>query len=499
MPQADILRKIADLRRRRLEAEGPALGAEVPAEREVPLRPFFAAPEIICEIKRRSPSAGSISQIPDPVEQAERYLTAGAPSVSVLTEEDHFGGSLDDLVAVKRAFPQLAVLRKDFLFDRRDLELSYRAGADAVLLIASMLEADQIAEIFAAAEDLGMAVLAEAHDREDLAKLRPHRPALVGINSRDLTTFRVDPMVPISLAPEVDWDCRLVFESGIYWAEQVRVALEAGFDGILVGEAVVREPGRIGRLIAALEDSPRGGRDSFWALLARRRSPDPAAPGPAAARSRPLVKVCGITREEDARLAAELGADLLGFIIADSPRELPESDLRALLTSLSGPGGVDCPRIGVLVARKGRVLDERRLLRARALLKEGLLNAVQLHGDELSEECALLAYPYYKAIRPRSAEDLEAGTGYRSPRVLLDGFSAAGYGGTGTAVAEELVDSWRETRSLWLAGGITPDNVKDLIRRFEPELLDVASGVEASAGVKDRNKLIRLFKEIEHA
>ncbi|MFW6215897.1 MAG: indole-3-glycerol-phosphate synthase, partial [Alkalispirochaetaceae bacterium] len=255
------MRKIADLRRRRLEAEGPALGAEVPAEREVPLRPFFAAPEIICEIKRRSPSAGSISQIPDPVEQAERYLTAGAPSVSVLTEEDHFGGSLDDLVAVKRAFPQLAVLRKDFLFDRRDLELSYRAGADAVLLIASMLEADQIAEIFAAAEDLGMAVLAEAHDREDLAKLRPHRPALVGINSRDLTTFRVDPMVPISLAPEVDWDCRLVFESGIYWAEQVRVALEAGFDGILVGEAVVREPGRIGRLIAALEDSPRGGRD----------------------------------------------------------------------------------------------------------------------------------------------------------------------------------------------------------------------------------------------
>ena len=253
MPQPDILARIAARRRERVAAEGPSLSARAPQSREAPIRPFLAAPEIICEIKRRSPSAGSIAAIPDPVEQARLYRNVGVPSVSILTEEDHFGGSLEDLAAVKRALPELAVLRKDFLFGREDVAVSHRAGADAVLLIASMLEPPAIAEVFETAEELGLAVLAEAHDEEDLEKLRPHKPALVGINSRDLTTFRVDPLTPLVLAQRVDWECRLVFESGIYAAEQVQTALHGGFSGILVGESVVRSPERIPELIGALE------------------------------------------------------------------------------------------------------------------------------------------------------------------------------------------------------------------------------------------------------
>ena len=555
MPQPDILARIAARRRERVAAEGPALSAQLPQSRETPVRPFLAAPEIICEIKRRSPSAGSIAAIPDPVAQARVYRERGVPSVSILTEEDHFGGSLEDLLAVKRAFPELALLRKDFLFDGEDVAVSHRAGADAVLLIACMLEPPAIAEIFAAAEEHGLAVLAEAHDEEDLEKLAPHRPALVGVNSRDLTTFRVDPLVPLRLAQKVDWQCRMVFESGIYVPEQVQTALTGGFSGILVGESVVREPERIPELIGALEGYYRaavrgggpGGRetlqerqalearetprerparaDFFWSGVARRvagargftapagdRARGSAAPearvsepgelkeapgGPGNTRpGRPLVKICGLTREEDARLAVELGADLLGFIIAESPRELPGAELETLLRGISD---LKVPRIGVLVARKGAEIDSPRVELGRTLLMEGLLSALQLHGDEKPEECAALGTPYYKALRPRTPKDLDSAEEYHSPRILLDGFSAARYGGTGSSVAEEIVDSWREKHNLWLAGGVTPENVAERIIRFRPELIDVASGVEEAPGVKNRAKMDTLFQEIDDA
>lgn len=521
MPQPDILAQIAARRRERVAAEGPGLSASLPESRETPIRPFLPAPEIICEIKRKSPSAGSIAAIADPVEQARAYRERGVPSVSILTEEDHFGGSLEDLLAVKRAFPELALLRKDFLFDGADVETSYRAGADAVLLIAAMLEPEAVAEIFGAAQELGLAVLAEAHGEADLEKLAPHRPRLLGINSRDLTTFRVDPLVPLALARKVDWECRLVFESGIYTAEQFQTALSGGFSGILVGESVVREPDRIFELIGAIEGHYRaavraGGPDVrdrlgrgeyFWRRIAR--ATDRPAAATSAARDatqprthqsrgprRPLVKICGITREEDARLAVELGADLLGFIIADSPRELPAVELEALLDSLSDLG---VPRVGVLVARKGAEFDKPRVEQARSLLAEGLLSALQLHGDERPTECAALGMPYYKAVRPRAPEELEAAEAYCSPRILLDGFSGKRYGGTGSSVAEALVDEWRERHALWLAGGLKPKNVAERIRRFRPELIDVASGVEAAPGVKSREKMSKLFQEIDHA
>ncbi|MFP4426616.1 MAG: bifunctional indole-3-glycerol phosphate synthase/phosphoribosylanthranilate isomerase [Spirochaetaceae bacterium] len=513
MSRPDILARIAARRRERVAAEGAALSALLPQSRETPLRPFLAAPEIICEIKRRSPSAGAIAAIPDPVAHARVYRERGVPSLSVLTEEDHFGGSLGELLAVKRAFPELAVLRKDFLFDAEDVALSYRAGADAVLLIASMLEPAAIAEIFSAAEEFGLAVLAEAHSGEDLEKLAPHRPALVGMNSRDLTTFRMDPLIPLKLAQQVDWECRMVFESGIYRPEQVQTALAAGFSGILVGESVVRKPERIGELIGALEGYYRASVRAGGTVDRKRQIPQEGETGrerpgrgeffwsrvaraAAAKQPRPLVKICGITREEDARLAVELGADLLGFILAESPRELPGAELEELLLRLSD---LSVPRVGVLVARKGREIDAARVELARALLTEGLLSALQLHGDERPEECAALGWPYYKALRPRTAEELERAEAYHSPRILLDGFSATRYGGTGNSVAEEIVDSWRKKHNLWLAGGVTPENVAARILRFQPELLDVAGGVEEAPGVKSAERVTKLFQEIDDA
>jgi indole-3-glycerol phosphate synthase/phosphoribosylanthranilate isomerase len=149
--QANIRDRIVARRRARLAAEGHALGVEVPHERDTLLVPFLVPPGVICEVKRRSPSRGAIDQSLDPIALAGSYRSQGARSLSVLTEQDHFAGSLADLINIKRAYPDLAVLRKDFLVDCEDVEISYRAGADAVLLIASVLTADELTRLHARA------------------------------------------------------------------------------------------------------------------------------------------------------------------------------------------------------------------------------------------------------------------------------------------------------------------------------------------------------------
>ena len=386
------LTEIVAGRRRRVRAEGPALGEWVPVERAQPLVPLLgsgaaSAPLLVCEIKRRSPSRGAISPGLDAVQQARRYAAAGVRAVSVLTEPDHFGGALADLTAVKAACPRLSVLRKDFLLDERDLEVSYRAGADAVLLLAACLTAPELGTMYRHAVALGMTPLVEVHDAADLAKARAVQPLLTGINSRDLTTFEVDTTLPARLRPAVDWPTTLLFESGIHRAEDAAFARAAGFDGVLVGEAVVRRPELVAELRQVLTAAvPPGGRRPFWERVFAARHARRGG-------SRPLVKVCGITNRRDAETAVELGADLLGFILAPSPR-------RARPEVIAQLADLPVTKVGVVVNDTAAALP---------LLREGLLDAVQLHGDEQPEQCYDLAFPYYKALRVGSPADLGAG------------------------------------------------------------------------------------------
>ena len=251
--------------------------------------------------------------------------------------------------------------------------------------------------------------------RQIVAKARAVRPLLTGINSRDLTTFEVDTTLPARLRPAVDWPTTLLFESGIHCAEDAAFARAAGFDGVLVGEAVVRRPQLVAELREVLSGRtlPEGGRRPFWErVFAARRARHGG--------QRPLVKVCGITtNRQDAETAVELGADLLGFILAPSPRRARPEVIAEL---------ADLP------VHQGRGGGERHRHRACRLLEEGLLDAVQLHGDERPEECYGLAFPYYKALQVGAPEDLERERGYRCPRVLLDAFSAAVRGGSGRRV-----------------------------------------------------------------
>lgn len=456
--------RIVARRRARVAREGPALGAAVPAERPAPAVPFAAGPLVICEIKKRSPSRGAIDAGLDVVRQAGRYAAAGIRHVSVLTEADHFGGSLDDLLRIKRRFPELAVLRKDFLFDERDVEVSHRAGADAVLLIAGMIDADRLASMLRAAERLGMAALVEVHDPADVDRMRAVRPPLVGINARDLTTFGTDLAHPLRLRPLIDWPARLIFESGICFAEQASLARAAGFAGVLVGEGVVRRPELAGELAAAFRGAAP---PDFWGrLYARSPLREPA--------SGPLVKVCGVTCRDDALRAAEAGADLIGFVLADSPR-------RAAPDMIARLGDVGALKVGVAVDDAST---------AAALRADGHLDAVQLHGVEPAARCADLAQPYFKAVRVRDRADLDRIDAYRCPRVLVDAPAA------GRRVDAELVEAAAARRPLWLAGGLDPGNVSAVLDRHAPELIDASSGLEAAPGRKDPERLRAFFAAV---
>ncbi len=478
----DILQKIAAERRARIGELGHTLGVPVPERREHALVPFGRDPFVICEIKRKSPSRGNIDADLDPREQARRYVENGVRTISVLTEEGHFGGSLADLMQVKAAYPQVAVLRKDFLLDVEDIDISYRAGADAVLLIAALLSPELLSALHARARSLGMAALVEVHTEAEVDAIRALSPELVGVNSRDLTTFRVDRLLPVRLRPRIDWLCRTVFESGISDRQDVSLAVHAGYDGVLVGEAVVRRPQSVSEILDARQHPDETG--AFW-----RRLFQPSTGPEGSAPLRPIIKICGLTQEADVRAADELGADLLGFILADSPRRADISFLRALPETRALKVGV------VVLDGHAANLDPR----IRDLLSDGFLDALQLHGEESPEACRALGLPYYKALRLADAGNAARIADYGSPRVLVDAFSSKAYGGTGKRLDEAIVAAAAQVAPLWLAGGLSADNVRAVVESFRPELVDASSRLESAPGKKDHTLLSRFFSEIEAA
>ena len=199
---------------------------------------------LIAEVKRASPSRGLLAPNFDPVGLASRYAENGAAAISVLTEVDHFQGSLDHLEAVKEAVaPQgIPVLRKDFLFDPYQLYEARARGADAVLLIVAMLEAARLRELLSAAQGLWLQALVEVHAEAELETALEAGAEVVGINQRDLRTFDVDVSLAARLRPLVPEGRIVVAESGISTAADVARLKTARVHAVLVGEALVTAP-----------------------------------------------------------------------------------------------------------------------------------------------------------------------------------------------------------------------------------------------------------------
>jgi indole-3-glycerol phosphate synthase/phosphoribosylanthranilate isomerase len=372
----------------------------------------------IAEIKRRSPSAGELRPDADPLSLARQLETAGAAAISILVDE-RFGGSTEDLAAA-RAGTTLPLLAKGFFREAAELAELRRLGADAVLVLLRDLDDRAAAALMAAADDLGLDPLVEAHSAEELDRALALGADPVGINARDLATFRVDRTAQLALVTQFSrglspsQKCVLVAESGIESRAQAAAAELAGADAILVGSTLMRAPdpgAKLRELIA-----------------------------------RPLVKVCGLTREEDVAAAAEAGADLAGFILAaESPRRA-DRPLEVPDTMLS---------VAVLVGEPQEQPTDLVQLYARENGHRGRDAVLMRDGTEVARVADL----------PWEKDDVE----HYARAAGIDG-------------------------RLMLAGKLGPENVKAAIAAVDPWAVDASSQLEVSPGIKDHSR-IRAFVE----
>ncbi len=243
------------------KAAVPQAHLEKTAIRQAPPLDFAAAlrqpgVSLIAEIKRASPSKGLLRPELDPGQLAMTYVEGGAAAISVLTDEHFFQGSMADLAAVKAALRQagrgVPVLRKDFILDAYQVYQARAYGADAILLIAAILRAEDLAKLLTLVRELGMEALVEVHCEEELDRVLPLGPSIIGVNNRNLQDFSVDLATTLRLQPHIPRSAILVSESGIHCRADVERLARAGVDAVLVGEALVTAEdvgGKIGELV----------------------------------------------------------------------------------------------------------------------------------------------------------------------------------------------------------------------------------------------------------
>jgi indole-3-glycerol phosphate synthase len=225
-----------------LKKEGIATGWEMNA---LPVRDFKAAISVpgrislIAEIKFASPSEGTICKDGDPIEMGHIYEGAGAAAISLLTDKRFFNGDINRLPRLKNAI-SLPILRKDFIIDAVQVRESLLYGADSVLLLARILSREHLKELLGLCLEFGMAGLTEIHDRDDLEKAVDCGAEIIGINNRDLDTFKVDLKTTLDLAPMIPERCILVSESGISGEGDIRLLKGCGIEAILVGTSLMK-------------------------------------------------------------------------------------------------------------------------------------------------------------------------------------------------------------------------------------------------------------------
>lgn len=415
-------------------------------------RDFVAAlsnpsPAFILEIKPRSPSAG-VLRAPTDLDRTLAAYRQHANAVSVLTDERLFGGSLALLATVRGAVPQ-PVLCKDFVLDPYQVVEARLHGADAVLLMLSILDDDQYRSCQGAATALRMGILTEVHSEAEMARARALGARVIGINNRRLSDLAVDLATTETLAKQALGEAILIAESGIGRHHDV-VRLRPMVDGFLVGTALMAAP-----------DPSRAVRELIF--------------GP--------TKVCGLTRVEDAELAARLGATHGGLIFT------PLSPRRVSIGQADGVRAADQLRwTGVFVDQASRDVA--------AVAMALRLAAVQLHGEEgPGYVAALRAFlppgtEIWKAARIRDRIPRVAETG--ADRVVLDGYLEGIPGGTGRRFDWSLLGSLEDPDDYLLGGGLNPTTAA-AAQETGVRFLDVSSGVESTPGHKDSGRLAAFF------
>jgi indole-3-glycerol phosphate synthase/phosphoribosylanthranilate isomerase len=357
------------------------------------------------EFKRRSPSAGDLRPDGDVAVVARAYEAAGARAMSVLVDE-RFGGKLADLGAA-RAATSLPLLAKGFFTSRDDLVAVREAGADAALLILRDLTDAAAGTLLEDARSLGLDALVEAHDAVELRRAIALGAPIVGINARDLATFRIDRRAQLRLLADAPRDQILIAESAIDSRAQAAEAELAGANAVLIGSTLMRAPdpgAKLAELVA-----------------------------------RPLVKVCGLTRQEDVDVAVEAGADLVGFILAEESPRRADTVLDAPETVL---------RVAVFVGER-RETDADLIQFYERENGHRARDAVLLRGDE--PVGTVVDLPWQE----------------QDPKHLARARATPG--------------------RVMLAGGLSAGNVHDAIAAVRPWAVDSARSTERSPGIKDHD------------
>ena len=369
----------------------------------------------IAEVKRRSPSAGDLRPDADPAQLAAQFAGAGAAAISVLVDE-RFGGTIDDLRAA-RAATDAPLLGKGFFSTEEQLRELRDAGADAILLILRDLDDATTARLLAYAQELGIDALLEAHDADELQRAMQLDAPVIGINARDLTTFAIDRRAQLQLVAQAPRDRLVIAESGVHTRAQGAAAELAGADAILVGSALMQAADPQAKLRELL--------------------------------SRPLAKVCGLTRQEDVDAAVEAGADLLGFILVEKSPRRAQTVLDVPDTALS---------VAVFVAET----------------TETPADLIQFHPDDGG------------SVRSREAMLLRDGR--QVARVLDEPWQGRD------------PEHWRNAAAaegrVMLAGGLGPENVRDAITAVHPWAVDAASSLESEPGIKDHARVRAYVKAV---
>jgi indole-3-glycerol phosphate synthase/phosphoribosylanthranilate isomerase len=400
----------------------------------------------ILECKKASPSKGLIREDFDPATIAGIYKHY-ASAVSVLTDEKYFQGSFDFLPIVSAAITQ-PVLCKDFMIDPYQVYLARFYQADAILLMLSVLNDDQYRQLAAVAHSLNMGVLTEVISDEELERATALGAKVIGINNRDLRDLSIDLDRTRRLAPKVAHGVTVISESGINRYSQVR-DLSHFANGFLIGSALMSE-------------------DDLSAAIRRVILGD--------------NKVCGLTREEDARSAHEAGAIYGGLIFAEgSPRQVDVEQARLVMA------GAPLKYVGVF--RNNTVSDI--VTYADALN----LQAVQLHGDEDRTFVAALRAELPDSVKIWKAfsikESLPARDWPHIDRYVLDN----GNGGSGKRFDWSLLQG-ESLDNVLLAGGLGADNCVEAAQ-LGCAGLDFNSGVESAPGIKDASKIASVFHTLK--
>ena len=442
--------------------------ADAPAPRGFVER--FVAPglHLIAEIKRSSPSAGRIAGAgEDIVERARAYQAGGAAAISVLCEPHWFGGSVEDLRAV-RAAVSIPVLAKEFVVDARQLELLRAAGADAVLVLAVLHPTKRrLRTLVDQALALGLEPLVEVHDERELGLALETDARLIGINNRDLRTLAVDPERAGRLRGLVPDDRVVIAESGVRDPETIARWRAQGFDGALVGEALMRSA-----------DAAAAAR----AFVAAGVPPT----DPANVARRPFVKICGVGDIGSAIAAASAGADALGLnLVPGTPRALALDEAAGLARAIRDlTSEAARPRI-VAITVDATAED------LAAIVAALDPDAIQCNGDEPIEVVAAAGRPVWKVLHlpaeppaditaaaARVAERGRAFLAAGAERLLLDTAGGPHPGGTGQRASTALAAAVARELPVTLAGGLSAANVAGALRDVPAVGVDVASGVE---------------------